>query len=145
MSSNDLIEQLFNTITQLKNLISQRNYHSHEEKIATTLQFSALNFLKDRTGVTVGELADFLQLSKSSATQLTERLVKMGLIKRLSDRNDRRVIRLSITGRGKTEFINLKTLLKTRMNSILSKIPEKDVKELIRIHTSLIKSLKDEK
>ncbi len=143
MNNTNLTEQLFSTLTQLKRLVSQQVYESHEEKVATMLQFSALNFLKDKSEVNVGDLAKFLQLSKSSATQLIERLVKMGLVKRINDRQDRRIIRLTITSKGEDEFIVLKTKLKEKMNRFLSKIPEKDIKELIRIHANLIETLKN--
>ena len=140
----DLTQQLFSTVTQLRRLISNQSFESHEEKIATMLQFAALNFLKDQSNVTIGDLAEFSQLSKSSATQLIERLVKMGLVKRISDSKDRRIIRLAITTKGEKEFIILKKKIMEKMNRILSKISEADVKELIRIHTNLIESLKEE-
>ncbi len=143
MNNADLIEQLFSTVMQLRKLISQRTYESHEEKVATMLQFSALNFLKDQSEVSVGDLSEFLQLSKSSATQLTERLVKMRLTKRVSDKQDRRVIRLIITTKGEDELITLKKKTMKKMHRFFSKIPEKDIKELIRIHTNLIKTLKE--
>ncbi len=143
MHNTNVNEQFFSTLTQLKRVVSQQVYESHEEKVATMLQFSALNFLKDKSEVNVGDLAKFLQLSKSSATQLIERLVKMGLVKRINDRQDRRIIRLTITSKGEDEFIVLKTKLKEKMNRFLSKIPEKDIKELIRIHANLIETLKN--
>ncbi len=144
MKSADLTEQLFNTITQLRRLVFQRIYKSHEEKVATGLQFSALNFLKDKLEVSVGDLAKFLQLSKSSATQLTERLSKLRLVKRTNDKGDRRIIHLILTATGKKELMALKKQTMKKMNRILTKIPRKDVKELIRIHTSLIEALKKE-
>lgn len=143
MNNTNLTEQLFSTIVQLRKLISKQAYESHEEKMATMLQFSALNFLKDQSEVNVGDLAEFLQLSKSSATQLIERLVKMGLVKRISDKQDRRVIRLTITSKGEDEFVALKKKIMEKMNRFLSKIPEKDIKELIRIHSNLIETIKN--
>ncbi len=144
MSNVTLIEQFFSSVMQLRKLISQRAYESHEEKTATMLQFSALNFLKDQSDVTVGNLAKFLQLSKSSTTQLTERLVKTGAVKRINDKQDRRLIHLTITSKGEEEFISMKKDIMGKMNLILSKTPEKDIKELIRIHTNLIETLKKE-
>lgn len=144
MNNTDLIEQLFSTVMQLRKLISQRTYKSHEEKVATMLQFSALHFLKDRLEISVGDLAQYLQLSKSSATQLIERLARMKLVKRVADKQDRRVIHLVITTKGKDEFLILKKKTMKKMNRILTKIPKKDVKDLIRIHTNLIEALKKE-
>ncbi len=144
MNNSNYTEQLFNTIMQLRKLVFQKAYSSHKERVATMLQLSALNFLKEQSGVTVGDLAQFLQLSKSSATQLTERLVKVRLVKRISDKRDRRCIHLTVTQKGEAELMALKKKVMEKMNRFLSKLPEEDIKELIRIHTNLIEDLKKE-
>ncbi len=140
MTYNNL-EQLFNTIMQLRTISLQTANESHEEKAATMLQFSALNFLKDQSIIAVGELAQFLRLSKSSATQLIERLVTMGLVKRSADKEDRRVIRVTLTSKGDSELILLRKKIMKKMNHFASKIPKKDIEELLRITTNLIETL----
>jgi len=144
MAATSDIEQLFGTMLQLGKLMSQQTQETHEEKAATMLQFFALHFLKDRPNGTVTNLCKFLNLSKSSATQLIERLVKARLVRRIDDRKDRRIIRLSITESGKNEFIVLKKKLMEKMHRIFSKVPQSDLQELIRIHTNLIKTFKKE-
>ncbi len=138
------IEQLFGTMLQLGKLMSQQTAETHEEKTATMLQFFALHFLKEQPNGTVTDFCKFLNLSKSSATQLVERLVKAGLVRRIDDSADRRIIRLSITENGKKEFIVLKKKLMEKMHRIFSKVPQRDVRELIRIHTNLIETFKKE-
>ncbi len=138
------IERLFNTMLQLGKLVSQQAQESHMQRTATMLQFSALHFLKEQPNVTVSDLAQFLQLSRSSATQLIERLVKSGFVQRVNDKKDRRITRLVITKLGEKEFIMLKGKLMKKMQKVFSKIPEKDIKELIRIHTNLVETLKKE-
>jgi DNA-binding MarR family transcriptional regulator len=137
-------EQLFNTMLQLGKLMSQHTQETHEERSATILQFSALNFIREHSDSTVSELSESLQLSKSSATQLVERLVKLTLADRINDKEDRRIIRLSITKAGEKQLSTLKDKLLERMQKIFSKIPAKDTRELIRIHTTLIEALKRE-
>lgn len=140
--NKNLTEQLFNTIIQLRRLILQKAYESAEEKMATMLQFSALNFLQDHSNLPIGDLAGSLQLSKSSTTQLIGRLSKNGLIQRISDKSDKRIIRLHLTGKGEKELVVLRTRIMNKMNRFLLKIPTKDLQELIRIHSDLIKNLK---
>lgn len=138
------LEKLFNTMLQFGKLMSQSTQETHEERTATMLQFSALHFLKDQPNDTVTNLATSLKLSKSSATQLIERLVKLSLVKRTHDSEDRRVIRLNITEKGKKECIILKRQMIQKMQKFFSKIPAKDLKELVRIHTNLVKTLRNE-
>lgn len=144
MSYSSDIEQLFGTMLQLGKLLSQQTTETHEEKAATILQFLALHYLKDQPNVTVTDLCKFMNFSKSSATQLVERLVKAGLVRRIDDSEDRRIIRLSITESGNNEFIALKKKLIGKMHRIFSKIPQSDLRELIRIHKNLIETFKKE-
>lgn len=138
------IEALFSTMMQLRKLMAQRAEESHEQRAATMLQFSALHFLIDNKKGTVKELAQFLNLSKSSATQLVERLAKADYVIRLEDAEDRRITRLNITQSGKEKAEELKEKIKLKMSKIFSKIEKKDIQELIRIQTQLIDILKKE-
>ena len=144
MDNKSDIEQLFSTMMQLGKLMSQHTQETHEEQSVTMLQLMALQFLKEQPNGTVSDLADFLKLSKSSTTQLVERLVKAGSVERINDTKDRRIIRLNITEDGEKEFATLKSKMMERMQKILYKIPAKDIRELLRIHTNLIETLKKE-
>lgn len=144
MNTTSDIEQLFATMMQLGKHMSQRSPETHEERTATMLQYATLNFVKEQPNSTVSDLANFMQLSKSSATQMVERLVKAGLMERLDDNNDRRIIRLIITPLGEKEYEVLHEKMIEKMKLFTSKIPAKDLKELIRITTNLIENLKKE-
>lgn len=144
MNSISDIEHLFTTMMQLGKLMSQRTQETHEERIATMLQFAALNFVKEQPNGTVGDFAKFMQLSKSSATQLVERLVKADLVERLPDKDDRRIIRITLTPSGEKEYEVLHEQMLKKMKVFTSKIPAKDLREIIRITTNLIETLKKE-
>jgi DNA-binding MarR family transcriptional regulator len=142
MASTSDIEQLFSTMLQLGKLMSHRTQETREEKASTMLQFSALQFLKEQPNGTVTDLGTQLKLSKSSATQLVERLAKLGFIERIDDKDDRRIVRLIITHSGEKEFSALKEKIMEKMKRIFFHIPAQDIRELIRIHTNLIETLK---
>lgn len=144
MNTTSDVERLFSTMMQLGKLMSQQTRETHEEKKATMLQFMALHYLKEQPNGTPSEIGRLLELSKSSATQLIERLVIAGFVKRVHDKEDRRNVRLKITESGEEEFIVLKKKMIGKMQRIFSKIPVKDLRELIRIQTNLVKALKNE-
>jgi DNA-binding MarR family transcriptional regulator len=53
----------------------------------------------------MGELAECLEAaSLSSATQMADRLVRLGLVERLSDPTDRRLVRVALSPRGAEIF-----------------------------------------
>lgn len=132
-------------MSQLGKLLESQTQESHEERTATMMQYMALSFLKEKDLSAVGEVAENLKLSKSSATQLTERLVKAGYVERVGDLDDRRIVRLKISDKGEHEIINLKNKFMEKMSAVLLKIPESDLKELLRIHIKLIQTLQQDK
>src|SRR4051812_28021184 len=108
MTKQEYIDQLFDTMNQLRKAIGSQTQESHEEKFATMMQYSALVNLQNNKNATVGDIARHLKLSKSSSTQLVERLVKSGFVDRISDKDDRRVVRISITAVGEEHVLELK-------------------------------------
>lgn len=143
MNKQKYLEQLFNTMSQLRKLLENQAQESHEDRTATMMQFSALKFLKDNKNSTVGDIAGHLRLSKSSATQLIERLVKVKLVQRIDDQEDRRLVRLVITSNGEQEIVNLRKRFMDKMSKIFTNVPDEDLKELVRIHTKLIETLQN--
>jgi DNA-binding MarR family transcriptional regulator len=61
----------------------------------------------DARGPTIGEVAGYLLLRHHSAVGLADRTEKAGLVERLEDGKDRRVVRLRLTPRGEETLRNL--------------------------------------
>jgi DNA-binding MarR family transcriptional regulator len=144
MSKQQYIEQFVSTISQLRRLLESTSHVSHLEKAATIMQYSALKFFKNSKDNTVGDLAKHLKLSKSSATQLIERLEKTGLVRRTHDQHDRRIVRLTVTAEGLQRIVELKKKYLEKMGKIFSNVPDNDLQELVRIHKELIETLQKE-
>lgn len=64
-------------------------------------QLNVLNVIGDSATCTMGEIATRVSLSLSSVTVIVNKLVKLGLVKRLRDRKDRRIVFGSLTTEGK--------------------------------------------
>ena len=62
----------------------------------------AIKGFPSRDQITIGELAERLQLRHHSAVGLADRLVAERYVRRVPDRDDRRQVRLTLTARGKT-------------------------------------------
>ena len=58
-------------------------------------------------GATIGEVADALLLRHHTASELVDRAVAAGLVRRDRDDTDHRVVRLRITRRGATKLARL--------------------------------------
>lgn len=68
--------------------------------VATLHQLRALLAIHERGSVTMRELSESLRAtSLSAATQMGDRLARLGLVERIHDEQDRRVVRLTLTSR----------------------------------------------
>lgn len=133
-------KELIYLIEKLGNFL---NRGSRFSKINTTpLQEQALREININPNLTMSELCSLLQISLSSSTQLVNRLANQGLAKRTFDKKDRRIIRLTLSPAGENELKKMREAKYSNLEKILSSLPDKDVKELLRIHKSLGEILK---
>jgi len=79
----------------------------------TSPQFEALLVLREHGQLTMGELCAKMYLACSTATDLIDRMERNGLIERVRDTADRRVIRLRVLPKG-SELIE--RVLEARQN-----------------------------
>lgn len=64
----------------------------------------------DPAGPTIGELADYLVLRHHSVVELIDRAAKAGLVERVGDEADHRVVRLRLTRQGEQAIERLSRL-----------------------------------
>ncbi|MDE3067342.1 MAG: winged helix-turn-helix transcriptional regulator [Verrucomicrobiota bacterium] len=62
----------------------------------------AIKGFPGRDRITIGQLAERLQIRHHSAVGLTDRLVAEHHVRRVTDKQDRRQVRLALTSRGET-------------------------------------------
>ena len=117
----------------------------HEHSMVTHLQADAMLYLQKHPNSTVSSLGKHLQLSSSAITQLVERLEKSGFIKREDSPDDRRIIVLSLTTKGDHVISHFHGERMKHMKKIVSLLPKKDAKELIRISSNLFDKMEDKK
>ncbi len=83
-------------------LAFNRFYKPLLDKLGLTyLQYLAVVLLRTRDGQTVGELGEQLFLDSSTLTPLLKRLETGGLVERRRDAADERVVRITLTARGR--------------------------------------------
>jgi MarR family transcriptional regulator, 2-MHQ and catechol-resistance regulon repressor len=72
-----------------------------KQKSRPPSQYRVLRILKKRGAIPMSEIGRKVYISTSNMTSLIDRLVEEGLAERLPDKNDRRVINIAITEKGK--------------------------------------------
>lgn len=93
-------ERIYEIVDLFKKV--QRNfrkkiYERFKRSGLTVPQVAAILQLMETPAITLNELSDYLQVSKSTASGIVERLVNQNIIVREVPRENRRIVRLSIS------------------------------------------------
>lgn len=76
-------------------------------------QYHILDILAHEDSMRMGEISDFMSISRPNLTPLIDKLVSLQYVKRTSDKNDRRVIYVAITPKGRDALaVEQKSLVK---------------------------------
>ncbi|HXY46004.1 MAG TPA: MarR family transcriptional regulator [Acidimicrobiales bacterium] len=137
----ELTERVFELGPLMKRLFGAGLYRELREELqsVTIHQLTALGHLKSGS-VTMRELAKDLDVSESSATAVTDRLVRQGLVERQSDPADRRVVRLALSPAGSVLVERLDEAAATKTAEVLAALTDTQLEQLIDILETLAAS-----
>ncbi|MCC3304179.1 MarR family winged helix-turn-helix transcriptional regulator [Sneathiella sp. HT1-7] len=107
----------------------------------TRAKWLALGVLDRRDGITQTELADYLELDKSTIGRLLDRLEERGFIRREKDPNDRRVFRIFIAKTAYPVLTELEQVADGVRAQALSGISEEDNEKLLALLGQVKKNL----
>jgi DNA-binding MarR family transcriptional regulator len=107
----------------------------------TGAQKRILYFLELKGACNMSRIAKLVGCTVPAATGVVDKLVRAGLVRRESDDNDRRVIRIAMTAQGRKALAQLKRIHEQRLEEVLEHLPPEKREELInsfgRIHEIL--------
>lgn len=120
------IDRFVNRLMEMFPLI-MRDMTSHEtHDLATgkiTLpQFRAIQYLADCDPCKMSGLAGYLRITPAAATGLIDRLIAQGLVTRRQDADDRRIVWIGLTAKGKTTVNSISKQRKEGLKGIFGKL-----------------------
>lgn len=122
----DIIEQTISHIFNLRKLVSESIEKQSLDTQCSFLQLKTLHFVLERKNPTMRDVSVFLGITPPSATSIINRLIVARNIKRIPDKADRRIIRLSITLSGQKSFESGMKNVSQAMRKILSKLGDQE-------------------
>ena len=96
------------------------------------LHFVILRILSHYGTLPISEIGKRLFIPKPQMTALLDRLIEFGLVERLPDTEDRRVINVNLTGTGKTTINECDKLIRESILEKLSSLNRDDLEDLAR-------------
>ncbi len=109
----------------------------------STPQFKALLLISEEEAIRMRELARKLGGSFSNATVLVDRLVDRGLVERLMEPQDRRVVLVRTTKEGKGLIEQLTTSWRALSEPVLERMESEDLAALSRGLNALLEAHKE--
>ena len=88
-----------------------------------------LKVLKKQGELPMSEIGRLVYISKSNMTSLIDKLVEEGLVERLPDKNDRRVINIALTDKGKDLLRNWRKHSNNEIKMNLSTLSDEDLEK----------------
>ena len=145
MSNNKAINRLILLIFSTGRLIRKQSRGEKDRPdIFSALRMEVLHYVAGKKDPLMKEVADDFYVTSPSATSLINPLVESGMLKRIMDKNDRRVVRLSITLKGRKILKESFSEINSRLRKILVKLNTKEQKDFIKILEKLSKTYSDQ-
>jgi MarR family transcriptional regulator, organic hydroperoxide resistance regulator len=92
----------------------------------TPPQFNALLLLNKDGDMTIGELSQKMYLACSTMTDLVDRMEKNGLVNRVRDERDRRVVRIHLLERGAKIIEEVLEARRQYLSGVLAQLSEEE-------------------
>ena len=125
-------------LRQIYNLVSKCEDRVFSEYGLTTEQHAVLMTIKHiNAPVRITDVALWLDRSVNSVSMIVDRMVKAGLVRRVRDKKDRRVVFVTITSKAEKTFVLASVAGWGLIHEILSPLSDEDRLTLIRLLETL--------
>ncbi|MFO7290168.1 transcriptional regulator [Planifilum fulgidum] len=135
--SEELISDVEYLLREMSLLIKRKGREILNHFPITPPQFTALLWLNEEGDMTIGELSQKMYLACSTMTDLIDRMEKNGVVMRVRDERDRRVVRVRMLERGKVIIQDVMKARREYLAEILSTFSPEEVAS-IRRHLSML-------
>lgn len=131
MSPEDIREEAFILLGRVMTRSDPGRLEAWAELGLTMTQLRVLFMVRNEEGVSAGALADALSVTPSTFTRIMDRLVSNGLVRRVPDQNDRRIVGHELTVDGRHAVDEIERTSRERVNAILDRLSPEQLERLV--------------
>ena len=103
----------------------------------TPPQIHAMGWLGHDGALSMGQLARLLGVTEKTVTGVVDRLEHGGMVERTREAQDRRIIHVQLTTRGRTEFDRMRAKLLSHLERLMGALDAEDRGQLLNIFQKL--------
>ncbi|NMB84388.1 MarR family transcriptional regulator [Candidatus Roizmanbacteria bacterium] len=104
----------------------------------TITQFHGLVILKENKEMSMSEIAEKFNVAIPTVTVLFDKLIDLGYVERKHNDKDRRIVKVSLTDKGRLMIQEIDKEKDKKINLILGRLSDSDKKTLLKILGKLI-------
>jgi DNA-binding MarR family transcriptional regulator len=139
----EINQALTHELFQLMKRFPRPNLALSARKDMTRSEYELLGMLVMRLegnqkSLSIGEISNFLQITPAGVTHLINPLEEKGLIERLKDPSDRRVVLVGITEKGIVIAEDLMAEVQEKLVGLIDFLGEEDSRKLINLMNKVI-------
>lgn len=135
---NQLIEEILHSFHAIRNITKTRALHLGHQNHITHSQWFVLTVIEHFKKRSIKDIAETMEMSSSGATQLVDGLVQGGFVTRKEDPNDRRLVQLELSPKGKKHIAATKEMRINEMAEIFDTLSDKELEEFVRLHKKIL-------
>jgi DNA-binding MarR family transcriptional regulator len=140
MEKAQLIRQVIELQHKVNRMLRRQVPDAWMELSLTLAQLKSLFFISSEGNTNVRKLAAALSVTSANVTGIVDRLVKQGLVTRRENPEDRRMLLLQVTDKGRALITDLRERQISRLSEILDYMSPDEVSILAQGLSSLLKA-----
>jgi DNA-binding MarR family transcriptional regulator len=140
MGEIELVREIIELQRQVSRALGQYTPDTWMELNVTIAQLKSLVFIAKEGATNLRKLAAALGVTPSNVTGIIDRLVEQGLVSRQENSEDRRMLVLQATDKGKALLDNLRERRISHLSEVLARMNQEDLSSLARGLSSLAKA-----
>lgn len=126
------VAEILNGFGEVMSRLMVDQLQKHLSELDLTLpQVQVLRILRREGTVPTGKLAVCLRISAPATTQLTDRLIRKGLIERRPSEDDRRTVLVALSGKGKSLVDRFRERRNAIFGAALSQLSEEEQSQVV--------------
>lgn len=135
-------KRLLSIIPDMLRGFTKRQKNELTRGIISLPQLTILEYLQRKNNCIMSDIAELISVSMSAATGLADRMIKNGLLKRSRSGEDRRIVKITITSKGrrvaKSVMQHRAKMIKRMFGKISASDRKKYLKILEKVHKGLV-------
>ena len=140
MEKAQLIQQVVELQRKVNRMLRRQAPDAWMELSLTLAQLKGLFFISNEGNTNVRKLAAALSVTSANVTGIVDRLVKQGLATRRENPEDRRMLLLQVTDKGRALITDLRERQISRLSEILDYMSPDELSTLAQGFSSLLKA-----